>query len=219
MKLSIISESREFKDQPCIYFITNKINNKLYIGKTSCIYRRQSQYIYCLTKSKKPYKYVNEYFFNSIMKYGIINFDISILEFADINSLADKELYWIKYFNTIDRTVGYNLRLDSQTGMICHVSTREKMAANLKKQWESGIRDGHADKLKLSWNNRDRSAQSRLFSESQTKYQYIINDTIIVKYADLKKMNLHNIAACYHKSKSDIVYFKKLRIERVKIKI
>lgn len=219
MNLLNTSESKEFKNRPCIYFITNKINNKFYIGKTSCIYRRHSQYKYCLTSSKKPFKYINQYFYNSVIKYGISNFDISILEFDDVNSLADRELYWITYFNTIDSNIGYNLRLDSQTGMICHADTRKKMTINLKNQWKNGIRNQHSAKLKLSWNDRDRSAQSKLFSEIKTKYQYVINDTIIVKYADLKILNLHRVINSYHKHQSDIVYFKNLKIERIKIKI
>lgn len=76
-----------------IYKITNKVNEKFYIGKTVYpLYVRFSQHKYiAITKLKKTYLH------NSIRKYGIENFEIKLLETVDnIEKLNEKEKYWIK---------------------------------------------------------------------------------------------------------------------------
>ena len=71
--------------------------------------------------------------------------------------LAEKELFWIGRLRVTDRNVGYNLRLDSSTGMVTHSETSIKISNRLKKEWSEGVRDGHSDKLKVSWESRDKS--------------------------------------------------------------
>lgn len=43
-------------------------------------------------------------------KYGEENFTLEIIDFADTyDELKEKEKYWIKQYNSTDRTIGYNL--------------------------------------------------------------------------------------------------------------
>ena len=42
----------------------------------------------------------------ALQKYGIENFDFSILELCSENELDDKEIYWINYYNSYKD--GYN---------------------------------------------------------------------------------------------------------------
>lgn len=88
-----------------VYCILNKINNKRYIGQTrNKLSRRYSGGFW-----KKP---SNEYLKNSIEKYGIINFELSILQ--ECNSLEELdywETYYIDFYNTSDRLYGYNLTM------------------------------------------------------------------------------------------------------------
>lgn len=46
----------------------------------------------------------------AIRKYGIENFEVNILEdnIEDINLLKEREIYWIKYFNTYENREHYN---------------------------------------------------------------------------------------------------------------
>ena len=83
-----------------IYKITNKINNKIYIGKSSKIPKKSESYFGSGILIKK-----------AINQYGISNFEKEILEdnIQDINSLNQKEIYWIRSYNSIDRNIGYNL--------------------------------------------------------------------------------------------------------------
>lgn len=89
-----------------IYKITNLVNNKVYIGKSSQLEKRKYQHFY-----DSFYKNVNNRNYNmtihkAIRKYGKENFSFDILEICDINKLDQKEQYWISYYNS--KCSGYN---------------------------------------------------------------------------------------------------------------
>lgn len=88
-----------------IYKITNNINGKIYIGKTSRdIPTRWKEH--CSKASQKKGFYLH----NAIYKYGQENFSIEEIDRTEnekqINILEQK---WIKYYNSTDKTKGYNL--------------------------------------------------------------------------------------------------------------
>lgn len=84
-----------------IYKITNKINNKIYIGQSKNPQHRWSQHKYKARNNKD-----NSLLYKAINKYGIENFDFSIIGwFEDYN---EKEKYYIKYFNCLSPN-GYNI--------------------------------------------------------------------------------------------------------------
>lgn len=85
-----------------IYCIVNNINGKKYIGKTSfSIERRFKQHINDSTKSceKRP-------LYSAIRKYGKENFSIYALEETTDEKACEREIFWIKEFNTVKN--GYN---------------------------------------------------------------------------------------------------------------
>ena len=78
----------------CIYKITCKINGKILIGSTTNLYNRISHYRTDVNKSN-PLKYYNHYFYEDIIKYGIDNFDIDIVE--QFNNISNIELKITKH--------------------------------------------------------------------------------------------------------------------------
>ncbi|WP_440972214.1 GIY-YIG nuclease family protein, partial [Megamonas funiformis] len=85
-----------------IYKITNKINNKIYIGQSVNI--QQRFYTHC---SDALTKQDNNYFHNAIRKYGKENFTMEEIDTAITQEeLNQKEQYWIKYYNSVEE--GYN---------------------------------------------------------------------------------------------------------------
>lgn len=86
-----------------IYKITNLINGKKYIGKTSkTVERRWNQHI---SDSKKECC-KDRPLYRAFNKYGIENFSIEIIEECKIEQSSDREQFWIKKLNTYKN--GYN---------------------------------------------------------------------------------------------------------------
>ena len=89
-----------------IYKITNLINQKAYIGKTTnTIKERWGEHI----SESKSERAKNRPIYRAINKYGIENFSIELVEEVDIKELSDKEIYWIGYYDTYNN--GYNATL------------------------------------------------------------------------------------------------------------
>lgn len=84
-----------------IYKITNCINNKVYIGQTvGKIEHRFKEHKNAAVRGC-DYK-----FHRAIRKYGIENFIIEQIEECDNSILDDREVYWIKYYDSYHK--GYN---------------------------------------------------------------------------------------------------------------
>lgn len=83
-----------------IYKITNKVNGKVYIGKTiNSIEHRWKQHI---EKSKK----LDYPFYKAIRKYGPDNFSLEQIEEVSLDILNEREIYWIDFYNSYYE--GYN---------------------------------------------------------------------------------------------------------------
>lgn len=205
-----------------IYIIRNKINNKVYIGKSKNIERRWKQYSYGYRNQNS--NYLNQHLLNSMNEYGFDNFEFIIQEECEFNLLSERELFWMVHYNSFDMNHGYNLRVDSSSGMIVHDFTSKKISNRLKAEWSEGVRELHGIKLKESWdrNDRSRQEQSDRMAKSLTKYLYNISKDDYqlnsISYKELKKLNLHGVLGKYFKYKLDIVKFKGYIIERVLIK-
>ena len=105
-----------------IYKITNKINGKSYIGKSTNINKRWLTHR-SLDYGRSPEKTL----YKAFIKYGLNNFSFEIIE--EMNSKEYEELgnerenYWINYYNTFQN--GYNETLGGDGGRTCE-DYREK---------------------------------------------------------------------------------------------
>lgn len=207
------------KNRSGIYGIRNLVNDKIYIGKTKCMYRRCHQYIYDF--KNRNIGHLNDYLYNAINKIGIENFEFFPLQFDKLSNLSSLELAWMVQLNSTDRNHGYNIRMDSSTGMITSGETSEKISNNLRRQWANGVRDTHGQKLSENWaNNPDRKKeQSILMSKNKTKYEYDIHSPngIIEKscgYKRLLELDLKNVISQFHRKNSNDVFYKGFRVIR-----
>ena len=220
--MELFNYCSDFTNEPCIYSITNKINKKMYIGKTINFRLRHYQHKTSFFTLKPNHH--SPHLHSAIAKYGYKNFDISIIELCKVEELSSKELHWMEFYNTIDSNFGYNLRKDTCSGMIPHPSTRKKMSNRLKKEWALGKRNNHGLKLKESWSNNEirKKEQSIIMSKNLTKYKYklyLLDGSFFktISYSELKKLKLSNCLATFYKKKSDKINFKEYIIERIKI--
>ena len=98
-----------------IYKITNKLDGKIYIGKTART----------LEERMKEHRWSNElYIDRAIRKYGINAFEVSVVEeCADSNELNEREIFWIAFYNCKNPN-GYNMT-DGGDGGAGHVVSEE----------------------------------------------------------------------------------------------
>jgi GIY-YIG catalytic domain. len=103
-----------------VYKITNKQNNKIYIGKT---------------------KENNDDYFGSgllikraIKKYGIENFTKEIIEIClNEEQLNEREMFWINEFNSTNKNIGYNITSGGNGGdTFTNNPNKEKIRENEK---------------------------------------------------------------------------------------
>jgi len=208
---------------PGIYAIRNITTNKLYIGKSKNIYKRLHQHLSDIKYEHRNHN-ENPYLLNAIKKYSLVDFEYIILEktILDEKYLSERELHFIDKYNTTNKKFGYNLRRDSSTKMIVHDKTRKKISKRLKKEWSSGIRKNHGQKLANNWkNNKKRKVnQSLLMSKTLTKYEYHLtkdNLTIIVDYKKLKELGLKNCLPTFARKNTNKIIFKGYIIEKLKV--
>jgi group I intron endonuclease len=204
-----------------IYCIRNIVNNKVYIGKSKNIYKRIIQHLHLLKHKSKD---ENEYLINSYHKYGHDNFEYFVLEFLEENEflVSERELYWMKIYDSLNPLKGYNLRSDSDSKMIVHQKTKEKISNRLKKEWNEGVRINHSKKLSDNWkSNPERiKKQSKIMSKNLTKYKYKLYnlEEQFIEECDFKRLNelqIQNCQATFHKKKINRIKFKNYFIERL----
>lgn len=89
-----------------IYKLTNKINGKCYIGQSVDIKKRLENHM-CLNGAKYPGQVAYNYpLYRAMRKYGRENFESEVLENCEVEDLAERELHYIKKYNSVKN--GYN---------------------------------------------------------------------------------------------------------------
>ena len=89
-----------------IYKITNQINNKIYIGLTTC--SLEYRWVRHIIESKNINN--TKHLYKAMRKYGIENFTIEVIDKTnDFKKLGELERYYIRKFNSTNPKIGYNL--------------------------------------------------------------------------------------------------------------
>lgn len=89
-----------------IYLINNKINGKKYVGQSRNIEKRWKNHKSNAYNTKDDsYEYP---LYRAFRKYGVENFDFSIIEECDDTALNQRENYWICFYGCNNAKHGYN---------------------------------------------------------------------------------------------------------------
>jgi hypothetical protein len=107
-----------------IYKITNKIDNKIYVGQT--IQNVEARWKDHLKKGSNC-----RYLKSAINKYGLDNFDFKLVCITFDNQLDDMEIKYIEQYNSLVPN-GYNLRQGGNSGRH-NAETKQKIAETLLK--------------------------------------------------------------------------------------
>jgi group I intron endonuclease len=131
-----------------IYLITNKINNKKYIGKTiKSLSIRFYNHCYASKNGSTTH------FHKAIKKYGEDNFIIEELDMCDTNILGEKEIEWISKLNP-----EYNQTLGGDGGILGYSHTEDtRKLLSLKRKGKfvghknSFYNQTHTEEQKEKW--------------------------------------------------------------------
>lgn len=109
-----------------IYKVENKVNGKIYIGKTiNSLEKRKWRH---LNDSKKE-KYNSIYFYRALKKYGEENFEWSILSTTDSeNKLNVMEKFYIAVYRKMNQLYNMTNGGEGMSGYIMPQKTKEKIS-------------------------------------------------------------------------------------------
>lgn len=131
-----------------IYSIINLINGKRYVGQSIRIESRINYHFTNLRKGKHFIPHLQ----SSYNIYGESNFSYEILEeVSDADKLDSREIYWIRYYDTLNPKHGYNRAVGGGGSASHHVSelTRKKIAIGVSKARKGKPGTKHTDDYKL----------------------------------------------------------------------
>lgn len=132
-----------------MYKITNLVNGKIYVGKTSDVNKRWAKHLkIAQTQEKKAYHYLHK----SINKYGADKFTVEILENELIETEAlDREKFWIKELNCKDPNIGMNLTAGGEgtTGLKWSEESRNKKRGINNHNFGKPLSDETKEKLSI----------------------------------------------------------------------
>jgi group I intron endonuclease len=119
----------------CVYKFTNKVNGKVYIGKTIDFKRRKKEH-------RRSAKNPKHYFGRALRKHGFDNFEIEILiDNISEDKMNELETEFIQVHKSNNRKFGYNQTLggEGKFGWICSEKTKEAIRkANTKNHTVEG---------------------------------------------------------------------------------
>ena len=156
-----------------IYKITNKLNNKIYIGQASDLDERLSQH------KQKRFVPIDMW----INMIGVENFDFEIIESGEDIDLDEKEQYYIKLYQS--REHGYNKQEGGSNNSIGEGNGRAKLTyqdvmeirtAYNNHQNQKQIYEKYKDKISFSsfqsvWQGRSwANVMPEVFTEENKKY-------------------------------------------------
>ena len=179
-----------------IYKITNKVNNKIYIGQTvQPVEDRWRQHISDAFKENDNDKYAIHY---ALKKYGVDNFSFEIIEEIPSLQLNERETYWIKELKShYSFGQGYNMTWGGEGRQIANTEA-------IKECWDKGYTITQISQ-ELNYSKPTVSLHLKLLGISaeeiytryiqynskyfsKTVYQYDLNGNFIKEWASLTQI-------------------------------
>lgn len=202
-----------------VYKISNKITNESYIGSSINLKKRKSDHFYLL----KQGKHGNSHLQNSYKKYGIENFDFSILEFCKPDECLIVEQ---KHINQTKPEFNINPIAGNSLGVKHKKETIEKIRNSQK-----GKKKSEETKRKISEKNKGiyrRKKMSELSDEEIKSYrnksgfvkkrkvvlQFSLSNELIKEWESLQEikrnLNFHpiHISRCCNKKRKTAYGFR-----------
>jgi len=123
-----------------IYKATNKINGKMYIGKSSLTLEERKK------KHWKKSKSSQAHFHNALRKYGLDGFNWEVLCECSAEEVNNKETSYIAEYCSNDHSIGYNSTIGGDGGDTWSLNTHKEQTS---KRLSESIRNSDMHKQRL----------------------------------------------------------------------
>lgn len=119
----------DIEKSPGIYCIENISTGKIYVGQSKNVFYRWMKHKNELNNNSHH----NDYLQKAWNKYHEKDFKFYVLEYCSVDRLDEKEKYYIDYYDSTNRNIGYNLKTGGQEGGSKYSEdVKEKMSESLK---------------------------------------------------------------------------------------
>lgn len=170
-----------------IYKVTNTTNGNIYIGQTT----RTPQVRWNQHQRDAFYPNREDYntkFHRAIRKYGVDSFTCELVERCCDDSLNDREMYWISFFDTFNTKHGYNCTSGGGSDFCVSSETRKKISESKSGErnhyYGKHLTKEHREKI----GNSQRGALSHMYGKHHTDEQIamvkIAESIPLVAYTD-----------------------------------
>lgn len=187
-----------------IYKITNKLNNKVYIGQSVNISYRWTAHR-CRPFNKNSNQYNNP-LYKAIRKYGIENFQFEVLEECLKSELNDKEKYYISLFKSTDPKKGYNLTTGGQDSRQINSKISEKDLFEIIDLLKNSLLSEEEIGKKFNVSQRTISAINLGQMKILENETYPIRDSLFLAKNKLSKNISYFCSKCGKKIKTNSLY-------------
>lgn len=136
-------------DMYFVYKITNKVNEKKYIGITSDIKRRFYQHVWML-RNNRHHSIKLQRAYN---KYGEDSFSFDIIEEVDCDAdqIAKREILYIALFDSCDNGYNQSYGGENTSNLVMSEETKQKLSlAMLGNQYSKGCKRSNETKKRMS---------------------------------------------------------------------
>ena len=178
----------QYKNGSGIYSLTNKLNGKRLIGSTNNFEHRFGVYKCALNKGN----YKSPYIQRAFKKYGTDAFRFELVNICNESDLLDVEDYYIRAFDSMNCSRGYNLQTASRTTMTEEMKKKISEALIGKKKSENHCKNISKSKMgiKLSEEAKTKISQWRMGKYTQPLrpvYQYSLDGKLVNKFTCAKE--------------------------------
>lgn len=128
-----------------IYCIRNTINGKVYVGQGQYVARRLYEHKYHLERNSDKATALQR----AINKYGLDNFEFSVLEMCSLEVINEREIFWIAELDSHNKNHGYNLSTGGESGLRGYKFPPEfgQTISRIKKAQHKVLTDEHKAKI------------------------------------------------------------------------
>ena len=168
-----------------IYKITNIKNGKLYFGQTKNFKVRKYTHLNALKRNAHH----NPHLQSAFNKYGVEAFKFEIIEKCSIDTVDEREIYYIDKFNTLDNKYGYNYQSGGNLNKIISKETRKKLSESKKGEKNHFYGKNHSIESKMMM--RDAKIGSELSNSHKMLISKSSNKTGFFRVYKTKRDDAH----------------------------